>query len=182
MELIKVGKDKYININLFSLTKLLKESINILGRENTKEIKEQIGAIWSSVLSYESTHQEVDLKNILISVDSPLAHYILTGPRKEHIKGIDAYLSFENIVSAYLSAVTTENKEMINNLEPLLKNRVNGFIDDIPFEIREETLIFIFENGSLESFLTGEVSIEEYALFENDNIRHLILQHKTGRK
>ncbi|MCI8330927.1 MAG: hypothetical protein HFE04_02360 [Bacilli bacterium] len=183
-EELKIMEEKYMLIEFNSLNKIAKEALDMLGEEESKSIRDEIGEMLYQIALYEDRNDTLPIKDFLISVESITAQFILNPKRKGNILGVDAYISYENIVAAYLNAIKENNSKMANKIEPFLKNRTFGFTANLNIQDEYDLIKYIKENGDLKAFLEDRKVVrrirrvffaisgeyDEYVLYENGEV------------
>lgn len=183
-EELKIMEEKYMLIEFNSLNKIAKEALDMLDEEESKSIRDEIGEMLYQIALYEDRNDTLPIKDFLISVESITAQFILNPKRKGNILGVDAYISYENIVAAYLNAIKENNSKMANKIEPFLKNRTFGFTSNLNIQDEYDLIKYIKENGDLKAFLEDRKVVrrirrvffaisgeyDEYVLYENGEV------------
>lgn len=195
-EELKILEEKYMLIEYNSLSKIAKEALDLLGEEESKSIRDEIGEMIYQIALYEDRNNTLPIKDFLISVESITAQFILNPKRKGNILGVDAYISYENIAAAYLNAIKDNNSKMANKIEPFLKNRIFGFTANLNIQDEYDLIKYIKENGDLKAFLEDRKVVrrirrvfvaisgeyDEYVLYENGEVSIKTLNKTRTRK
>jgi len=178
-EELKVQKDNFMLVDYNSLMTIRDEAYKTLGLDKSREIREEIELMIAKLAYFQVENQTLPIKEFLIKIESPTAKFLIDTPSRR----VDAYITYENVVAAYLNAITTADNKMANKIEPLLKKRVFGFTNEIQDEYEYGVLEYIKENGNLQSFLEGKRQIkrvkniypiedsecDEYIVYEDGN-------------
>lgn len=183
-EEVKIIKENYMVVDYNSLGTIAEEAYETLGLEKSKEIREEIGLMITEIAYFEIENSTLPIREFLIKIESPTAKFLLSYPRKSNILGVDAYISYENVVASYLNAIKTHNSKMANKIESLLKERIFGFVSEFQEKYEYSVLEYIKLNGDLQAFLEGkkqlkrvrniyqidDIEYDEYIVFENGKV------------
>lgn len=177
---IKILDENYMIVDFNTLREIAEISLELLGAESSQEIRAELGMMSVKIAMFETKYNLKPIREFLISTNSVTAQFLLNNERR-NIKGVDAYISYENVVAAYIHEIKANNSKVANKIEPLLKNNIFGFISDFKEEYDYETLEYIKVNGDLEAIIENRPSIrivnptpnmysgnyDEYVLYEN---------------
>lgn len=140
------------------LIEILCETKKILKEPSSKEIENEISMMIQALTSFELEHDTLPIREFLIRTNTATAQFLLSDSPRKNIIGVDAYISYENVVASYLNAIVSGDSKMANKIEPLLKGRIEGFIGDFKDKYDYNLLLYISEFGDLQAFLKGRIN------------------------
>lgn len=193
---LKILKENYIIIDYDSLSEIQNEAYETLGLEKSRNIRDEIRLMIMNLSIFQVDNSLLPIKEFLIRIDSPTGEFLLNSQRKENIFEIDAYISYENVVASYLTAIKTHNSKMANKIEPLLRERIFGFVSKFQDKCEYSVYEYIKENGDLKNFLEGRQprkrvknnfqvdngEYDEYVVFENGEVSIITIEDIVSLK
>lgn len=193
---LKIIKENYMIVDYDSLSEIQNEAYKTLGLEEYRVVKDEITLMTFILPIFQVNNDLLPIKEFLIRIDSPTGEYLLNSQRKENIIGVDAYISYENVVASYLNAIKTHNSKMANKIEPLLRERIYGSVKEFQDKCEYSVYEYIKENGDLKSFLEGRQprkrvknnfqvdnrEYDEYVVFENGEVSIITIEDIVSLK
>lgn len=193
---LKIVKENYIIVDYDSLSEIQNEAYETFGLEKSRNIRDEITLMTFILPIFQINNGLLPIKEFLIRIDSPTGEFLLNSQRKENIFEVDAYISYENVVASYLTAIKTHNSKMANKIEPLLRKRIFGFVSKFQDKCEYSVYEYIKENGDLKNFLEGRQprkrvknnfqvdngEYDEYVVFENGEVSIITIEDIVSLK
>lgn len=154
-----------IKIGAFSLIK-----------DTPENVSNNVMEIYKKILEYEFQNRTTIFENIAVRKDELICNYILNNTEKY----IDAekYISYDRVISAFYIAVIKDDIKMTNKILPLLKDKVEGKVEELG-KYPEYVLDYILKNNDFKEYLNPRKTDEYYVFEDNQIVRKNLKQEKN---